>query len=688
MNLQPALPRSGRSNTAQDTTEHKEGYRICMGDTDADTNPFRRLAEQERAEQAQNGSATHNYSGAKPSSPAITLIDIEREPPSVEQGELSDSSYSQLVDSYVHTDDGGGSTSSDDDDDREELALMEIPPVISATVNNHSEYDYTSKTQLNPSANVAIIPENNGTFELLLETQHMNQLRGDRNDLNDSPPPPAPPVRPPKLPQRQQSSFSSSIERIPLVKKVSQLDPGTSSTVSTYSFPHIDGPHGNGSRIDNRYGIYGPDTYSDPIPQFSQSNSIPSANTSIITPSLSINIPAYSSEGEERPQTSASMTDMDLTPTNSTHILPSSGDPPMSSPLPSVSLTGGGSSIPVNKPIHNPPVINIIEPTNDKSKPPPLPKKPQLPQKPTSLLGSRSLNNSSAYELLESYSRRASISSFSHSREPSSSTLDPETLRDLGITEEMIQQQKEIEERIERERQQNIAQRLPSVPDIHVSGLSNDLALNPHVTATSSSSINDSASIRSTSTGDIPDDVSQLEIPTSLSRSQSNMSGESMTDGDSTVSTEGSIDVFAAGGDLTEEQFLSYLPPVPAYREHASETELTVPNGKAIELATVNENHPEYNPPEYTSVSGPLKEIVRRPQFSQTGGDTISYRREQQRMEREQTYRLQAQQHLQPPQRPPRPHRRRSSLSTGGTTRRRLPPLPESYVTGHPSQRW
>lgn len=144
---------------------------------------------------------------------------------------------------------------------------------------------------------------------------------------------------------------------------------------------------------------------------------------------------------------------------------------------------------------------------------------------------------------------------------------------------------------------------------------------------------------------EVPDDVSQLEIPTSISRTTT-ASGDTTSDVHSATSLSPSSADLLVNEDLTEEEFISLLPPVPTYTQEPGETEISIPNGKAIDIMSINENHPEQSPPEYTPVSDALKKIINRPQFSQTGGDNLSMRRRQQ---------LEQQQQQQQP--PPQHHR-------------------------------
>lgn len=300
------------------------------------------------------------------------------------------------------------------------------------------------------------------------------------------------------------------------------------------------------------------------------------------------------------------------------------------------------------------PVITVSTPENEA---PLLPRKPQLPKRPPRL----SSGSASAYELLENFGRRSSIATNSDrppvgttsNQERSSDDLDMESLRNLGITEEMIRQQKEIEERIQREnvkekelrnqliqqeRVQN-SQANTSIPSNNTGGQSMS-----NVSMTSDLSAGH-ISTESHESEEVPDDVSQLEIPTSISRTTT-ASGDTTSDVHSATSLSPSSADLLVNEDLTEEEFISLLPPVPTYTQEPGETEISIPNGKAIDIMSINENHPEQSPPEYTPVSDALKKIINRPQFSQTGGDNLSMRRRQQ---------LEQQQQQQQP--PPQHHR-------------------------------
>ena len=284
------------------------------------------------------------------------------------------------------------------------------------------------------------------------------------------------------------------------------------------------------------------------------------------------------------------------------------------------------------------PVITVSTPETDA---PQLPRKPLLPKRPPR----SSSGSASAYELLENFGRRSSIAT--NSDRPQMGTtanlerpgddLDMESLRNLGITEEMIRQQKEIEERIQREnvRERELRNQLIEQERVQNNQASTSLPSNN----TGGQSMSNVSMTSELSTGhisnesheseEVPDDVSQLEIPTSISRTTT-ASVENASEVQSAISSSPSSADLLVNEDLTEEEFISLLPPVPRYTQEAGETEISIPNGKAIDMMSINENHPQESPPEYTPVSDALKKIINRPQFSQTGGDNLSMRRRQQ----------------------------------------------------------
>lgn len=264
---------------------------------------------------------------------------------------------------------------------------------------------------------------------------------------------------------------------------------------------------------------------------------------------------------------------------------------------------------------------------------PPLPTRPQLPPRPE-----LHMRNSSASELLQNYSRN-SYSDTQSSTSASNNVLTDDLLSGIDnfegvvITDEMIKQQKEIEESIRRRKQE----RDSSNSFYETSGEANQSNNIDSISVDNG----DNISIDSSNADDLSSrDTSQLEIPNSLSRSTSANSSESEAE-----SSVISIDMFATG-DITEEEFISLLPPVPAYTKMAHETELSIPDGKAIDILQINENHPQEAPPDYTPLTRAMKHHIRRPQFSQTGGDTQTYSRRQQQQLQQIESRMQQQEHM------------------------------------------
>lgn len=211
-----------------------------------------------------------------------------------------------------------------------------------------------------------------------------------------------------------------------------------------------------------------------------------------------------------------------------------------------------------------------------------------------------------------------------------SNLTDLEEMKSLGITEELINEQIEIEKTIKRQQLQIDAEinELHTIPDIINSYDSND--------------DNDFQSIQSDEASDgngTRYSMSQLEIPNNLSRSNSANSYDSESEAESSIIA---VDLFATG-DITEAEFISLLPPVPDYSQTPSETEISIPGGKAIDILTINDNHPDESPPKYTPLPEALKNVIRRPQFSQTGGDSQTYSRRQQEQLRQIESRIQEQ---------------------------------------------
>lgn len=663
----------------------------------ADTNPFKKLAEQERSQQSSNGRSKNPQID-----PNLTV------PPTSINGD-SGSGCANTLDGFAGNSLGDlshSSNSSDDDDDDYELPLLNTDQIRSEllhdnsstslpNLNNspqsqvdlelHSEVEDANRTNLKPSNSSASTqnkhtaprssqinatsPINQPSVPITFEVPENSFTSPPSQQSNAIAPqiveqssifvrPPVTPKRPPILPKRRSSS----------IKKTSSLDPGSSSTVGSYTF-YGDGVSSNSITNHNTNNL--PNTT---LPtRLGHSPSLPGRPSSSGTPSSTqIN------------------TNMNLPPISST---------PMQSPI----------NIPISQ-THSVPRITITHGNDDINRPV-LPKRPQLPSKPN--LASQS--NTSASELLRNYSSRTSRNSIGSTNSISinnmssinasngdisnNSTsiydglgLDEDSLQSLGIDEEMLKQQKALEEQFERQHKLDQEERKKllklemNIGDNNSNNNTND----NHDLLTISTNDNDddgdgSGSIN-TNDSELPDDVSQLEIPTSLSRHNRLVSTDVNSDNQltpTTSSTSGTnVDIFA-NGDLTEEEFISLLPPVPKYTQVAQDTEISVPNGKAINIMTINDNHPQEKPPEYTPVSEKLKHFINRPQFSQTGGDSYTYRREQQREQqrgqREQLYQSQMESHrdLQNRRRNSTNSRHRPprELTNGRLPTRRLPPL-------------
>lgn len=285
------------------------------------------------------------------------------------------------------------------------------------------------------------------------------------------------------------------------------------------------------------------------------------------------------------------------------------------------------------------PEIFVTDADNTTGSAPELPPKPSLPSRPP--LPPR---NQSAHELLHNYSRTLLSDSQAISSNPAlnSNTTSHDLLSGIDdfegviITEDIIKQQKEIEESIRRRHQDQHSTAL--LPDATIKNgfVSND-------TSFASTSNEDDISIDSSNPDDdsLSRDVSQLEIPSGLCRSNSNCSDTESDAGSSIIL----VDMFATG-DITEEEFISLLPPVPEYTKIPRETELSIPNGKAIDILQINEKHSQEPPPDYTPLTHAMKELIRRPQFSQTGGDSQTYSRRQQQQIQQIERRMQQQEHM------------------------------------------
>lgn len=672
----------------------------------ADTNPFKKLAQQERSQQRVNGKSKNHQ------------IDSDQIVPytSDESGDDSGGDYVNLVDSYT-VDNLNNSTDSLDSSDNEnnELPLLNTDTVrskllngsISAKIPNstdslkavvkkfemHSQIEDNNVTGLQ-SSNSTIPPKKKTPTtispQMIDESPNLHRPDIDAsqiteqsiNTITDQPTtaitaqtieqtsslensitrPPLAPTRPPVLPKRRPS----------LIKKTSSLDPGSSSTVGSYTF------------------------YGDRIPSNGTNNPV-----NPILPRRQ-SVTNYLPSLPQRPPSISSHSSIQInTNSDSTHI----SSTPISSPI-----------IP-NLVTHSLPKITITPGGNYDQKPV-LPKRPQLPNKPKLT----NLSNTSASELLRNYSRRTSNSNIvsNHNTSNSSTTsngsgvsnnamlnnnitnnntsiyeelnLDEDSLQSLGIDEEMLRQQRDLEERFERQHKLEQETRNKLLELERNNSISNDSSTNDHDVLTISTNDNfadDESMSINTNESEVPDDVSQLEIPTNLSRNNSLVSTDVNSDNRLTPTTSSTsannIDIFA-NGDLTEEEFINLLPPVPKYTKTASDTELSIPNGKAINIMCINENQPDEKPPVYTPVSERLKTLINRPQFSQTGGDSYTYRREQQREQREQQreqreqlYQSQMESHRELQDRrsrnPSSRHRSQREIRSGRIPPRRLPPL-------------
>ena len=376
------------------------------------------------------------------------------------------------------------------------------------------------------------------------------------------------PRRPPLLPKRRTSES---------VKRVSILDPGSCSTIETYNF------------LENRDDT----TYTKPLSRLNHQKA--SKDEALKTSSQTL--PRI---------TLVNLTKMQALPANSATKSLSTAYPcsngkmtsgvgfnsnnPNVHALNSTSKGGRASSLPK---------ITVSESSHDSQASPSL---PPLPNR--SSFSDPTKTN--AAQLLEAYARRSSLSSVDSyssaddnlsSREyslDSSEELDKDTLRSLGITDEDIRLQSQIEARYEQVRDEELRIRRQL---IH-----NEMNL---------------------PTND--EDHSLLDINT-VSRAHSSTSTDENSLTPTMSNSSYSIDIFA-DGDLTEEEFIKLLPPVPEYTEKALDTELSIPNGKAIDIMQINEHSITEKPPAYSPVSENLRAYIQRPQFSQTGGDTYSYRR-------------------------------------------------------------
>lgn len=281
--------------------------------------------------------------------------------------------------------------------------------------------------------------------------------------------------------------------------------------------------------------------------------------------------------------------------------------------------------------------------------PPPIPPKPKLPSLPSIS------HQYSAYELLENYSRRSS-----NSLQVESNDLENNRNSDLAASEHAVhsnQSNVAVAEMIKRQAQKNQQDQnnAPLTSNANkntekFTGTTNSISIQDDSNSVYSMNMEDESSISG--------DVSQLEIPNNLSLSTSANS----TDSEGSASLI-MIDMFATG-DITEEEFISLLPPVPVYSKEANETELSIPNGKAINILQINDIHPNEQPPAYTPLSKAMKKIVRRPQFSQTGGDNQTYGRRQQQQLQQIESRMQQQEHMSAyHDRPPLPARNNTADS-------------------------
>lgn len=443
----------------------------------------------------------------------------------------------------------------------------------------------------------------------------------------DSSVPPTP-LRPPTLPKRRTSSLT--------LNRISSLDPGSSSTVSDYYF------YKNGR--------------SNSITSNNHGSPVLSQQPSLDEPSSHFQSPLRSPIIAQRKNSCVHRYDVDPTPASQSVHFEDVSSP--NKPIPH-SCTIENTVVPIlnssNDSNHTLPIITVTTLGNG---PPPLPKKPQLPKKPENL-SSLGVESPSAYQLLENYSRRSSQTGIVKPKTfPQADDIDMKSLENLGITSEMIEQQREIEERIQRENlmakqirtqaseqgnSQDSSSLLSVVTEQSNIGRLNSSALCENDDRDSVNSF-ETSSI-ATATNDIPDDVSQLEIPTNTSRTASFSSANDTSDLQSTNSVCGaSINIFE-NGDLTEEEFIKLLPPVPAYSKIPNETEISIPNGKAINILEINENHPKEDPPVYSPVSDALKKLINRPQFSQTGGDARSTRIQEQQQEQSRGHRRNSRSH-------------------------------------------
>lgn len=405
----------------------------------------------------------------------------------------------------------------------------------------------------------------------------------------------------PKLPKRPTTSTTSA-------------NLSLDSSVQNYHYS----PHDDTRRFSRGYGI---------DPNRSESDLTPIVSTPVLTPVATepFNAQSHIKENYSLHNNTAPILSSQ---NHSVAELPAQGSPYREHPELRASL----------------PIITVSTPDNDT---PRLPQKPQLPKRPPRL----SSGSASAYELLENFGRRSSSTAnpdrpkiaFQASPNAPIDDLDMESLRSLGITEEMIRQQKEIEERIQREnlRERELRNQLIQQERLENNHANSTIPSN-NTGGQSMSNISMSSEISnghisndSHESDEMPDDISQLEIPTNISRTTSTSIDNASEVQSAISSSPSSTDLFV-NEELTEEEFLSLLPPVPQYTPTASETEISIPNGKAIDMMTINENHPVEKPPEYSPVSDALKKIINRPQFSQTGGDSLSLRRRQQQEQHQQ----------------------------------------------------
>lgn len=528
------------------------------------------------------------------------------------------------------------------------IPVTERYPLTSTISNSQSNSTMLRSNSISQSSGQYSQPENDtsdglpitidpSTFPDSSYNNYSNNNNSNSFEEEEEEDTPVTPKRPPQLPNRRSS------------QRLSNLDPGSSSTVNSYSFyvNHENNEQDNAPLIPTR--VYTPNQRTD------QNNSPYHLNNTQNSPSKSVNqshlqhSPSFSRPPIPTSQnflasqeTGSSAISNSSSPSLSQSYNPTQHVENLCSTISSVSQSVTGSRISL-------PVITVT---------PILPKKPLLPKRPPRL----SSGSASAYELLENYGRRSSVTqptpfSINYDTQPQETSetniqsrinvnlpdsnnddLDLESLRNLGITDEMIRQQREIEARIKSDQlkqrpsiESSDRDRM-SLPSINIS--SENQQINNESTSNESIISNVSGGSE-----EILNDVTQLEIPNNMSRSNSISSDNSNEN--STLSGNITTDI-SFNQEMTEGEFLESLPQVPKYTEEADITEISIPNGMAINIETINDNHPDFDPPGYTSVSDALKKIINRPQFSQTGGDTLSIRRREQerlRMEEEERQR-------------------------------------------------